>query len=45
MQPWQIPCLTGGEGGLLGERGGIGVVGREWEIKYKIFFYFLDKLN
>ena len=41
MHPWQIPCLTGGEGGLWGERGGRGVVGREEDIKYKLFFYFL----
>ena len=45
MHPWPIPCLTGGEGGLCGERRGRGELGREGEIKYKLFFYFLDKLN
>ena len=36
--------MNGGEGGLW-ERGGRGLEGREGEIKYKLFFHFLDKLN
>ena len=42
MHPWQISCLTGGEGVIWGERG---VVDREGDIQYKLFLYFLDKIN
>ena len=45
MHSLQIPCLNGGEGGLWGEGGKRGLEGREGEIKYKLFFQFLDKLN
>ena len=43
MHSYQIPCLNGGEGGIWGERGGRGVVGKEEDIKYKLLFNFLDK--
>ena len=42
---YQIPCMNGGEGGIWGDRGGRWLEGREGEIKYKVFFHFLDKLN
>ena len=32
----QITCLIEREGGIRGEKGGRGVVGREVEIKYKL---------
>ena len=33
---YQITCLIEREGGIRGEKGGRGVVGREVEIKYKL---------
>ena len=35
MYQWQIPCLTGGEGGIWGERGGKGGVDGEQNIRYR----------
>ena len=41
----QITCIIEREGGIRGEKGGRGVVGREVEIKYKLLSPFLNKLN
>ena len=38
MHQKQIPCLTGGEGGIGGGRGGKGFVGGEGEIMYRYLF-------
>ena len=36
MHQWQIPCLTGGAGGIGGGRGERSGVGEEGEIKFII---------
>ena len=44
MHTWQIPCLTGGEGGIgwgRGEKGGVG----KGEIRQIFFSFFLNKLK
>ena len=45
MHQWQIPCLTGGDGGLGGGRGGKWGVGGEGEIINRQFFNFLNIMN
>ena len=42
MHQWQIPCLTGGEGGIGGGRGKRGGVGEEGEIRFIIKFFFSE---
>ena len=43
MHQWQIPCLTGGEGGIGGGRGERGGVGEEGEIRFIISFFFFSE--
>ena len=43
MHQWQIPCLTGEEGGIGGGRGESGGVGEEGEIRLLITFFFFSE--